>query len=74
MKRGIRKCPFNWQYLHNLKGDKLLENRLNVRCPACGSYRFVKDGLHRTSEGKVQRYLCKDCTYRFTFLGEVRFS
>ena len=74
MKRGIRKFPISGQCLPRLKGDKLLENRLNVRCPACGSYCFVKDGFGHTPEGKVQRYLCKDCVYRFTFLGEVEFS
>ena len=74
MKRGIRKCPLCGPYLPNSNGDKLLENRLNVKCPACGSRQSVKYGFQLSREGKVQRYLCKECAYHFTFLGEVKFS
>jgi len=36
-------------------------------CPECGSTRLFKDGKHKLSDGsKVQRYLCRDCGYRFT--------
>jgi len=38
----------------------------SIRCPECGSQRVWKDGLRRTQFGKVQRYICRDCTYRFT--------
>jgi DNA-directed RNA polymerase subunit RPC12/RpoP len=67
MKTMIKKDHIYGQYLPNVKPDKLLENRPKVKCPACGSYRFVKAGFHRTPEGKVQRYLCEDCAYRFSF-------
>ena len=35
-------------------------------CPECGSNRFYKDGLRYTNEGRIQRYLCRDCGYRFS--------
>ena len=37
-----------------------------VRCPECGSERVYKDGIRYTASGEVQRYLCRDCTYRFS--------
>ena len=36
-------------------------------CPECGSTRLFKDGKRKLSDGsKVQRFLCRDCGYRFT--------
>jgi len=35
-------------------------------CPQCGSNRLYKDGLRYTCEGSVQRFLCRECGYRFT--------
>jgi integrase len=35
-------------------------------CPECGSSRLYKDGLRHTNEGQVQRFLCRDCGYRFS--------
>jgi integrase len=35
-------------------------------CPECGSDRFYKDGLRYTNEGQIQRYLCRECGYRFS--------
>lgn len=40
-----------------------------IRCPECGSDRIWKDGLRypRGNKGTpVQRYLCRDCGYRFS--------
>jgi len=38
-----------------------------IKCPHCGSKRLFKDGKRKLSDGsKVQRYLCRDCGYRFT--------
>jgi integrase len=37
-----------------------------VVCPECGSERLYKDGLRYTNEGQVQRYLCRNCGYRFS--------
>ncbi|MGQ9507535.1 MAG: transposase, partial [Candidatus Bathycorpusculaceae bacterium] len=36
-------------------------------CPSCGSDRLYKDGLRHLSDGSsVQRWLCRNCGYRFT--------
>lgn len=35
-------------------------------CPECGSPRVWKDGIRETDVGRVQRYLCRDCGYRFS--------
>jgi integrase len=35
-------------------------------CPECGSSRLYKAGLRYTNEGEKQRYLCRDCGYRFS--------
>ena len=37
----------------------------DLRCPCCGSDRLYRDGIRQTSEGPVQRWLCRTCFYRF---------
>jgi len=37
-----------------------------LTCPECGSPRVWKDGIRETDVGPVQRYLCRDCGYRFS--------
>ena len=38
------------------------------RCPQCGSDRLYKDGLRYLSDGStVQRWLCRNCSYRFSW-------
>lgn len=38
-----------------------------VVCPQCGSQRLYRDGLRRLSDGlEIQRWLCRDCGYRFS--------
>jgi integrase/predicted RNA-binding Zn-ribbon protein involved in translation (DUF1610 family) len=38
-----------------------------LSCPECGSFKIYKDGLRYTrSNGQVQRYLCRDCGFRFS--------
>ena len=38
-----------------------------ILCPQCGSKRLYKDGLRYLKDGtSVQRYLCRDCGYRFS--------
>ena len=36
------------------------------QCPECNSSKVWKDGLRKTSEGYVQRYICRECGYRFS--------
>jgi integrase/DNA-directed RNA polymerase subunit RPC12/RpoP len=39
-----------------------------LRCPECNSERLYKDGIRYLSSGQtVQRYLCRDCGYRFSW-------
>ena len=35
-------------------------------CPNCGSQRVWKDGLRHTINGNFQRYICRECGYRFS--------
>lgn len=38
-----------------------------VCCPKCKSQNFKKNGKRKTeNRGQIQRYLCKDCSFRFT--------
>jgi transposase-like protein len=37
-----------------------------VRGPECGSKHVWKDGIRYTNYGEVQRYICRDCGYRFS--------
>jgi len=38
----------------------------SLNCPECCSNRLYKDGLRYTNEGQIQRYLCRNCGYRFS--------
>jgi hypothetical protein len=35
-------------------------------CPECGTSKTWKDGTRRTDDGKIQRYYCRECGYRFS--------
>jgi integrase len=35
-------------------------------CPECGSTKTWKDGTRQTEQGKIQRYYCRKCGYRFS--------
>ncbi|MEM3770479.1 MAG: hypothetical protein QXG76_04755 [Candidatus Bathyarchaeia archaeon] len=39
-----------------------------VKCPMCGCERVYKDGdgIRYTRQREVQRYLCRNCAYRFS--------
>lgn len=36
-----------------------------MTCPQCGSSDLYRDGIGYRSDGKVQRWLCRSCGYRF---------
>lgn len=36
------------------------------KCPSCYSNRIWKDGIRRITNSSVQRYICRDCGYRFS--------
>jgi integrase len=35
-------------------------------CPLCGTERIWKDGLRQSRHGDIQRYICRECGYRFS--------
>jgi len=37
-----------------------------VTCPSCGSERTWRDGTRLTRNGDVQRFICRECGYRFS--------
>ena len=39
---------------------------IKVSCPNCGSQKVWRDGLRDTHEGNVQRWICRQCGYRFS--------
>ena len=64
---------------HKTLGIKQLKNQqragsfslaarsLIASCPQCHSNRLFKDGMRQLSDGStVQRWLCRDCSYRFS--------
>ena len=36
------------------------------KCPECGSNCLYRDGIRYTQHGEIQRYLCKECGFRFS--------
>ena len=50
----------------NLKNNK--ENIIEVRlkCDKCGSTQIVRNGRRNNKSGIINRYLCKECGFRFT--------
>jgi transposase-like protein len=44
----------------------MMEVQKVVKCPQCSGQRVYKDGIRYTRFGQVQRYLCRDCYYRFS--------
>ncbi len=39
---------------------------MTLNCPSCNSDRIWRDGIRQTRNGDVQRYLCRECGYRFS--------
>ena len=50
-----------------MKSKEVIEQKYkNVTCPKCSSNKIKKDGKRKTeNRGKIQRYRCKDCNFRF---------
>jgi integrase len=45
-----------------------IEAENGLHCPECGSTRLYKDGLRYLADGStVQRFLCRDCGFRFSW-------
>ncbi|MEM3697434.1 MAG: hypothetical protein QXQ94_08055 [Candidatus Bathyarchaeia archaeon] len=47
-------------------GVKSVADEKAVKCPMCGCERVYKDGIRYARQGEVQRYLCRNCAYRFS--------
>ena len=46
--------------------NNYLNKYKNLSCPNCKSEKVIKRGLRKTeNRGKIQRYSCKSCNYRF---------
>jgi len=37
-----------------------------IKCPECNSSNKWKDGIRYTNTGQIQRFICRDCGYRFS--------
>jgi len=37
-----------------------------IKCPQCNSTQTWKDGIRYTKGGQIQRFICRDCGYRFS--------
>ena len=48
------------------------ERKADLDCPRCLSSKIWKDGLRKVKSGFIQRFLCRDCGYRFS--GSLIFS
>jgi integrase/predicted RNA-binding Zn-ribbon protein involved in translation (DUF1610 family) len=44
----------------------MTEAEQELRCPQCGSTRTWRDGIRYTDFVQVQRYICRNCGYRFS--------
>ena len=45
---------------------------LSLKCPQCGTNILYKDGIRRLVSGTdVQRWLCRNCDYRFSHVGST---
>ncbi len=43
-----------------------------IKCPECTSQKAWHDGIRHTNHGDVQRYLCRNCGYRFSHPDSTR--
>ncbi|MEJ2281261.1 MAG: tyrosine-type recombinase/integrase [Candidatus Bathyarchaeota archaeon] len=43
-------------------------------CPECNATKTWKDGTRKSENGKIQRYICRECGYRFSETSFNRFN
>ena len=64
-------CKHRYLILHSKKipleesNDRILHTSDDITCLKCSSERIVKDGIRHNKKGDSQKYLCRDCSYRF---------
>ena len=69
-KLGLPQTPSGAARQKRVKNGKSAEksgsHQASIRCPECASQRVWKDGLRKTGNGEVQRWLCRSCGFRFS--------
>ena len=63
---GFHKDAYSAKRVKNGKSDESRPAQPPISCPTCGSTRTWKDGLRYAGSKPTQRYLCRDCGYRFS--------
>jgi len=46
--------------------EKETDERVLIKCPRCGTFKPLKDGIRHTKNGDPQRYYSTGCGYRFS--------
>jgi len=54
------------KFQQSLKETKNNILETNLKCEKCNSTNIVKNGKRKNKSGVINRYLCKDCGFRFT--------
>ena len=58
---------FGYRYLYIVRVPNINMKNNNLKCSKCKSKSIKKNGTRQTNNrGKIQRYQCKECNYRFT--------
>jgi transposase-like protein len=64
MEQKVINCPHCGKFIPK---DAFTEKiMLTQKCPQRGSVKSFRNGFRNTHCGKVQRYLCRECGYRFS--------
>jgi integrase len=45
-----------------------VEDSSIIECPQCSNEKIWKDGFRYTDHGKIQRFMCRECGYRFSYV------
>jgi len=46
--------------------ESVVEKKVIIKCPECGSTEIIKAGFRLTRKGRKQQYKCKNCARTFT--------
>jgi transposase-like protein len=68
MELKIINCPHCGKIISLSKLRRNESKRKVVNCPECASQNNWKDGFRKIRDGDIQRYICRDCGYRFSYL------